>query len=154
MAGLYGAFTTGAVSLTGGTAQTVIQLVAPTNQRLRITQYEFSFDGTNSANTPCQVKIERQTTAGTFTNTSVAPAKVNDPSADRRDAAGRARTAVTVEPTEGDVLQWFTVPVFGGLVVIPAPPGQEDYVPGGTRFGIKLNAPQTVNAYTTVRYEE
>jgi hypothetical protein len=153
MAGLNGAFTTGAVALTGGTAQTAIQLVAPTNQRLRITEYEFSFDGTNSANTPCQVKVERQT-GGTFTNTAVAPVKINDKSNVAETLQASAKTAVTVEPTESDVLRWFTIPVFGGTVVIPCPPGQEDYVVGGSLLGIRLNAPQSVNVYVTVRYEE
>jgi hypothetical protein len=153
MAGLYGVFTTGSVALVGGTAQTVIQIVAPTNQRLRITEYEFSFDGTNSANTPCQVKVERQT-GGTFTNTAVAPKKINDLSNVAETLQASSKTAVTVEPTESDVLRWPTIPVFGGTVVIPLPPGQEDYIPGGSLLGIKLTAPQGVNAFVTVRYEE
>ena len=41
--------------MTGGTPLTVVTLVAPTNQRLRITEYEFSFDGTNTANTPASI---------------------------------------------------------------------------------------------------
>jgi hypothetical protein len=153
MAGLYGSFTTGAVALTGGTAQTIIQIAAPANQRLRITAYEFSFDGTNSANTPAQIKVERQT-GGSFTNTGVAPKKINDASNVAETLQASASTAVTSEATEGDVLQWFTVPVFGGTVVIPQPPGQEDYVIGGTKLGIRVNAPQAVNVYCTVRYEE
>jgi hypothetical protein len=153
MAGLYGSFQTGAVSLTGGSAATVIQIVAPTNQRLRIISYEISFDGTNSANTPANVVIERQT-GGTFTNTSVAPKKVNDPSGTGETLQAVAKTAQTVAPTDGDVLHNLTVPVFGGLFVYPLPPGQEDMVPGGTILGIKVNAPQTVNCYVTIRYEE
>jgi hypothetical protein len=153
MAGLYGAFTTGSVALTGGTAQTVIQLVAPTNQRLRITEYEFSFDGTNSANTPANIKVERQT-GGTFTNNSIAPVKINDASNVAETLQATSNNTVTVEPSEGDKLRYFSVPVFGGTVIIPNPPGQEDYVMGGTKLGIKITAAQSVNVFTTIRYEE
>jgi hypothetical protein len=153
MAGLYGSFTTGAVALNSGTAQTVLQITAPTNQRLRITEYEFSFDGTNSANTPASIKIERQT-GGTFTNNSVAPVKINDPSNVGETLQATSNNTVTVEPTEGDKLRYISVPVFGGTVILPQPPGQEDYVMGGTKLGIKISAAQAVNVYVTVRYEE
>ena len=59
MAGLYGAMMVAATSVTGGTPLTVLTAVAPTNQRLRVTEYEFSFDGTNSANTPATITVAR-----------------------------------------------------------------------------------------------
>ena len=52
------------------------------------------------------------------------------------------------------MLHNFTVPVFGGLFVYPLPPGQEDMIVGGTILGVKVNAPQSVNCYVNVRYEE
>jgi len=153
MAALIGSCYSGSTALTGGTAQTIMQLVAPTNQRLRVLRYEFSFDGTNSANTPAHVTIERQT-GGTFTNSAVAPKKVNDPSGTGETLQASYKTAQTGAPTDGDILHDFTCPVFGGLVINPQSPGQEDLVPGGTILGVKVNAPQSVNVYLTIVYEE
>jgi hypothetical protein len=153
VAALQGSFTVGPVALTGGTAQTLLQIVAPTNQRLKVLAYEISFDGTNSANTPATVKVERQT-GGTFTNTTVAPKKTNDPTGTGETLQANSKTTCTVEPTDSDVLHIFSEPVFGGLLIFPMAPGQEDLVPGGTLLGVKVNAAQSVNCTVTVRYEE
>ncbi len=153
MAAIQGSFRTGTVALTGGTAQTILQVAAPTNQRLKLIGYDISFDGTNSANTPATLQIMRQT-GGTFTNASVAPVKINDPTGTGETLQAVGKTAVTSEPTVGDILQEFTIPVFGGTVIYSYPPGQEDLVPGGTLIGFKVNAAQAVNVRLTVRYEE
>lgn len=160
MAGVNIAIATGATALSAATAQTVLQIIAPTNQRVRITEYEFSFDGTNSANTPAQVRVMRQT-GGTFSTTlttgaagAAGIAKLNDLYSVAETIQTSAKTAASVEPTYGEVLRWFTIPVFGGTVVIPCPPGQEDYVPGGSKLGITVTAPQAVNVYVTARCEE
>ncbi len=153
MAGLQGKFGSGATALTGGTTQTVIQIVAPTNQRLKITSWRISFNGTNSANTPATVQIERQT-GGTFTNTSVTPVKLNDPTGTGETLQASAKTAVTAEPTVGDILDEFYEPVFGGFIGWQYTPGQELLVPGGTLLGFKVNAPQSVSVDCTVYYEE
>ncbi len=158
MAAIQGSFKSGTTALTGGTAQTILQIVAPTNQRLKVIGYDLAFDGTNSANTPATVQILRQTTAGTFTNTSVVPVKINDASNVAETLQAYSQTVITTpgtsEPTAGDVLQDFLVPVFGGTVLYSYPPGQEDLVPGGTRLGFKVTAAQSVNVRLTVRYEE
>ena len=151
MAGLYGAATCPQTAV-NSTTSTVLQLIAPTNQRLRVIGYEISFDGTNSANAPAQISIERQT-SGTFTNT-VTPKKINDPSGSLETMQASSKNTCTVQPTSGDQLHFFTVPVFGGLLVYPLPPGQEDMVSGGTIIGIKVTTTSTVNCYATIRYEE
>ena len=153
MAGIYAAALVGATSVTGGTPLTVITLVAPTNQRLRVIEYEFSFDGTNSANTPATITVSR-TTGGTYTNTNAANVKINDATATAETLQGKQNNTCTVQPTIGDVLRRFTVPVFGGTVIIPQTPGQEDYVIGGTQLGITVTAAQTVNFQGGIRYEE
>jgi hypothetical protein len=153
MAGLYGAATVGATSVTGGTPLTILSLVAPTNQRLRITELEISFDGTNSANTPASITCAR-VSGGTYTNTAVAPVKINDSTAVAETLQASFKTVCTVQPTIGDILRRLTIPVFGGTVVIPMPPGQEDYVVGGTQYGVTVSAAQTVNCQVTIRYEE
>lgn len=153
MAGLYGAAMVGPTSVTGGTPLTVLSLVAPTNQRLRVTEYEFSFDGTNSANTPATITVAR-TTGGTYTNTAVPPVKINDATAVAETLNASFKTVCTVQPTIGDTLRRFTVPVFGGTVILPNPPGQEDYVVGGTLLSLTVTAAQTVNFQGGIRYEE
>lgn len=152
MAGIIGSVTSGAVALTGGAAQTVLQLIAPANQRLRVQQIEIEFDGTNSANTPASVQVLRQT-GGTFT-TSLTAKKVSESTATGETLQGSGKTAQTVAPTDGDILFDRYVPVFGGLVIVPETPGQELMVQGGTILGIKINAPQGVNAKATIKYEE
>ena len=152
MAGIYGTVVSGATALTGGAAQTVLQVIAPTNQRVRILQTEIQFDGTNSANTPALVQFNRQT-GGTFT-TSVTAKKTSESSATGETLQTAGKTAQTVAPTDGDILFDRYVPVFGGLVVIPETPGQEMMIQGGTILGIKVNAPQGVNCKITVKFEE
>ena len=63
----------------------------------------------------------------------MAPVKINDQSNVAETLQATGKTVCTVQPTIGDVLRRFTIPVFGGTVIIPQPPGQEDYVIGGTR---------------------
>lgn len=152
MAGLYGYATWPTANINANTL-TVMQLVAPTNQRLRVIGYEISFDGTNSANAPATVVIERQT-SGTFTNTTVAPKKVNDPSGTGETLQANTKNTATVAPTSGDTLHQFSVPVFGGLLIYPLPPGQEDMVMGGTILGVKVTTTAQVNCNGGIRYEE
>jgi hypothetical protein len=132
---------------------TVMQLVAPTNQRLRINALEISFDGTNSANAPAQVSIERQT-GGTFTNTTVPPKKTNDPSGVGETLQANTKNAQSAAPTSADIMAQFYVPVFGGLVIYPFGPGQEIMVPGGTILGVKVTTTAQVNCFGGLRYEE
>lgn len=132
---------------------TVVQLIAPTNQRLRMTALELGFDGTNSANAPALITIERQT-GGTFTNTTVRPAKTNDPSGVGETIQANSKNGMTASPTSTDTLGQFPVPVFGGLVIYPFAPGQEVMIPGGTTLGIKVQTQAAVNCYGGIRYEE
>jgi hypothetical protein len=152
MAGVYASVSSGLVSITGGSPQTVLQLIAPTNQRLRVTQYEIMFDGVNSANTPASVQIMRQT-AGTF-STSVTPKKRSESSATGETLQATAKTGQTVAATAGDILHDWFAPVFGGFVIVPLPPGQEDMVQGGTILGVLVNPAQTVDVKVTILYEE
>ena len=152
MAGLIGYATWPAANINANTL-TVMQLVAPTNQRLRILGYEVSFDGTNSANAPAVVVVERQT-GGTFTNSSVAPKKVNEPGGVSETLQANTKNTATVAPTSGDTLHQFNLPVFGGTLVYPLPPGQEDMVPGGGIIGVKVTTTAQVNCNGGIRYEE
>jgi hypothetical protein len=155
MARITGNCSIGATALVAATAQTMIQMVAPTNQRCAVYQVKVAFDGTNSANTPATVKIARNSTAGTATNTSVAPVKVNEPPGVSETLQLVYQTVFTVEPTLGSIVDTFLVPVFGGLFAQAlAPYFNEIMIAGGSRLGFQLTAAQVVNAIVSVWYEE
>jgi hypothetical protein len=142
-------------AVTGGTPLTIIQMVTPTNQRAAVYEVKASFDGTNSANTPATIKIARNTTAGTATNTSVAPQKVNEPPGVSETLQVFYQTAFTVEPTLGVLADQFLMPVFGGLFAQAlAPYANEIMIPGATKLGFQVSAAQSVNTIISVWYEE
>lgn len=132
---------------------TVVQLAAPTNQRLKLTEFTISFDGTNSANAPGQIYLERQT-GGTFTNSSVAPTKLNDPTGTLETLQAVSKNTQTVAPTSGDVLKEFLLPTFGGTIVHPFAPGQEPMVYGGSIVGVRVVSGSQVNCLGGITYEE
>jgi hypothetical protein len=152
MAGLNAYATWPSTNINANT-MTVMQLVAPTNQRLRVTALEISFDGTNSANAPALVTLERQT-SGTFSNTLVPPKKTNEPSGVGETLQANTKNGQSAAPTSGDVLRNWFVPVFGGLVIYPFAPGQEVMVPGGTILGVKVQTTAAVNCSGGLCYEE
>jgi hypothetical protein len=61
------------LNLGPGNPQTMIQIVAPANQRVKVVGFGFFLDGNNNAATPIEVKVQRQTTAGTGTAGSIKP---------------------------------------------------------------------------------
>lgn len=155
MARLTGNCSVGATALVAATAQTMIQMVAPANQRGAVYQTKVSFDGTNSANTPATIKVARNTTAGTATNTAVAPIKVNEPNGVSETLQFTYQTVFTVEPTLGVIVDTYLEPVFGGIVAQSLTPFQgEILIPGGTRLGFQVTAAQVVNCSVSVWYEE
>lgn len=140
----------GSVALSAGTAKTVLQIVAPTNQRLKLTNLSVSFDGTTNTATPAQVRVLRQTTAGTMSaGTAVLVEKELS-----ETIQSSFQYNATAEPTAGDVLRQFTVPVFMGQYEIFYPYGQELLVQGGGRLGVEVNAPAGVNVRVEAQWEE
>lgn len=155
MAGVYISMHSGSISLPT-TAVTILQIVPAAQQRVRILSYKLAFDGTNSANPPCRITILRQTSGtGTFATTTTSAVKTSDLTSVAETIQTKfSINAASSEPTVGDILDDFLVPVFGGALFYAYAPGQEEYVPGGSVLGFKLTAQQTVNAYLTVRAEE
>lgn len=148
MADLFGAALTTAVALTGGTAKTALQIVAPSNHRVKVTGWAVYFDGTNSVAVPIRVRVLRQTTAGTMT--ALTPTKT----------ALRAETLLTtaqmtasVEPGAGDVVDSAFVHPQQGYEVKFAP-GQEITLGGTDRLGIECYAPSSVNVIAKFLFEE
>jgi hypothetical protein len=149
MARLLGTAVTGEVSVSAATAKTVLQLVAPTNQRVAILGIGIYFKGTTVTNEPVTIKLERQTTAGTMS--SLTPRKVDDDIATNLQTT--AQHTATAEPTSGNLLdQWYIHPQAG--VEHDLPLGQEFIIGGGDRVGIVITADNAVTVMAKIRFEE
>ncbi len=140
MAGLICIAQTTEVALAIATAKTVIQIAAPSSQRLRLKRWGVFFDGVSATDEPVQVRLLRQTSAGTMT--TLTPVKQS-----------AAQHTATAEPTAGDVLDVAEVhPQSGYEVLIPFDMSIE--IPGGTRVGIECTAPAAVNVRAKLVFEE
>ncbi len=148
MAGLICIAQTTEVALAIATAKTVIQIAAPSSQRLRLKRWGVFFDGVSATDEPVQVRLLRQTSAGTMT--TLTPVKQSAGSETIQTAAQHTATA---EPTAGDVLDVAEVhPQSGYEVLIPFDMSIE--IPGGTRVGIECTAPAAVNVRAKLVFEE
>src|SRR4051812_39530639 len=103
MAALRCRFVSGSVAASVGAAKTVVQLVAASNQRVKLTNLGVFLDGVASSAVPVQVRILRQTTAGTFSSTTNAPT-LAEKGLDETPQTNY-QVGATAEPTAGDVLR-------------------------------------------------
>lgn len=149
MSAFIGTATTAEIALSAATAKTVLQLVAPSNHRLKVLAWGVYFDGISGSAEPVQVRLIRQTTAGTMS--ALTPVKVDDSLAESLQAT--AQHTATAEPTAGDVLKGIEVHPQSGYEE-HCPFGQEYIVGGGDRVGIECTAPATVNVRAWMRFEE
>lgn len=151
MAGIKVALTTeAAVALSAATPKTVLQAVAPTNQRLLLKGFSVSFDGVTSTAVPGLVEIVKQSTAGT--STAGTPVRDGDPGSETIQTTSRKNC--TVEPTSTDVLRRYDVhPQGGGIERVF---GLDDHIPipGGTRLGIRCTFAAGVNCDAHMVVEE
>ncbi len=151
MAGIFATFNIPKTTLAAATAKTVLQMLAPTNQRLKILEWALFFDSTSTTPGSAQLRILRQSTAGT--TSAATPVPFENELTETLQASGG--TNATVEPTAGAVLMTPAVPITSGMMY-PLPTGQELYVGGGTRLGFEVTLPTGASAsvYGWVRYEE
>jgi hypothetical protein len=149
MAALNFSLVTAEVALAAATAKTVVQVTAPTNQRVKLKGWSVSFDGTSATAAPVVCRLLRQTTAGTMT--SLTPRKGDDDIATAIQSTGQ-HTA-TAEPTAGDILDTKEVHPQGGYSE-KFGLGDEIIIGGGDRIGIECTAPATVNVVGSLHCEE
>lgn len=154
MAGLPLAINSGAVDSTTS-VKTVLQLTAPTNQRLVVHEVACSFAGTSNTGTPVFVEVLRQTTAGTLGG-AVTPTKLDNDmheTIQSSSAHGAASGANSGEPTAGDVL-WseYIHPQTGDTWQSPF--GLEFKVPGATRLALRITSAQSQNVVARMLYSE
>jgi hypothetical protein len=140
--------TEGEIALGAATAKTILQIVAPANQRLDLRSFSVSFDGTSAAAEGVQVELMRQTSAGTMT----AATPVKD-GAGAETIQATAQKNATSEPTSGDILRRYDIdPDVGGYERVFDK--RELEVLGGTRLGIRCTAPAAVNVTGHLTWEE
>lgn len=126
-------------------AKTVLQLVAPTNQRLRVTRLLLGLHGTSATAEPVLVELVRQSTAGT--STAVTPVARNALGTETVQATAVKDCAA--EPTTVGVVYRTSLHPQASLE-LPL----DLVVAGGTRLGLRLTAAATVNADATFEFEE
>ncbi len=148
MAGIKSFATTGEVS-TGTSKKTLLQVVAPANQRLKISQYKVCFKGVTNTDAPILVEVARQSTAGTATSLALVKANASD---DETLQASAQKNA-TVEPTETEVVDSSEIHPQGSYTW-QATYGDELLVAGGTRLAIVVTSAVDVNATASMSIEE
>lgn len=137
-------------ALAAATAETVLQIVAAANRRVKLKRIVVSFNGVSPSNVPVLVELWRQTGAGT---SSAGTVEKLDPAA--TTAITTARIDFTVEPTSNDNLleAWYLTPN-GGLLDITFPDGQEPLIPASGRAGLLCTAPDAVSVTVSATIEE
>ena len=149
MAAFIGVVQVAEEALAAATAETVIQLVAAANHRVKVLRWGVFFDGTSVTAEPVQVRLVRQTDAGTAS--ALTPVKLDDSLAETLQTT--AQQDFTAEPTAGDVVDVVEVHPQSGYEVI-YPLGQEVIIGGGDRLGIECTAPDAVNVRAKIVFEE
>jgi len=142
--------TEGEIALVAATPKTILQLVAPTNQRLAIRGFSVSFDGISATAEPIQVDLVKQTDAGT---TSAATPAAEQIGLGSETIQATARKTASAEPTTTDVLRRYNIhPQTGREFRFSIE--DEIVMAGGTRVGLRCTAPANVNVVGHMAFEE
>jgi hypothetical protein len=147
MAGNEGTLSTSTAVASGTAAKTILQLVAPANQALRVKGFGLGFAGTNVTGTPIVVELLRQTTAGTATARNPLKRSLGGPAL---QATGSENA--TAEPTASDIL--FSTQLHPQSTMEISLVGREIMVDGGGRLGMRVTADASVNVRGHIDYEE
>ena len=135
MAGVRGRAVTAQIA-TGTSAKTLLQLIA--------------FEGVTSTDAPIQVRVLRQSTAGTMSSLTL----VKHSDSDDETLQTTALHTASAEPTAGDVLLTTLVHPQGGRLSLLLSQGREFVVKGGGRLGVEVTASVSVDATVSVGFEE
>lgn len=146
MAALILSANSGSQGLATGTAETVLQLTAATNQRIKILGYSVTLAGTSAVD--LIIRVVKQTSAGT-SGTTVTPVKLEPGAAETIQTT--AATNFSAEPTSTSVYEYKRVL---GSYEKTFFPGQEIIVAGGDRIGIEVTAVGTPSVAAEFKFEE
>jgi len=149
MAAFIGIGTTTEEALAAATKETLIQLIAAANHRVKILEWGVYFDGISSTEAPVEITLERQSDAGT--GSSLTLVKLDDSIADT--LLTTAQQDFSVDPTPGNVLEVKEVHPQGGFEK-QYRVGEEPIIGGGDRLAITATAPAIVNVRAYIKFEE
>ena len=149
MASKQGIVNTDGIALAAATAKTVMQLVAATNHPIDLIEFTVGFDGTNNTYEPVEVRLIRQSDAGTSSADTVTGA--NDSDVDT--FVTTARHTAMVEPTGTVIVRTFRVHPQTGFSY-PAHDRAPIHVGAGDRLGIVCTAANAVNVDVTMLFDE
>lgn len=129
---------------TGTSAKTILQIVAASNHRVVVNKIVVSFEGVTVTDAPIQVRVLRQSTAGTMSALTL----VKDGDTAETLEVSAQHTA-SAEPTAGDVLESQLVhPQSSRVFVGPYT------IPGGGRLGVEVTAAVGVDCVVSAYGEE
>lgn len=129
---------------TGTSAKTILQIVAASNHRVVVNKIVVSFEGVTVTDAPVQVRVLRQSTAGTMSSLTLV--KDGD-TAETLEVT--AQHTASAEPTAGDVLESQLVhPQSSRVFVGPY------VVPGGGRLGVEVTAAVGIDCIVSAYGEE
>jgi hypothetical protein len=151
MAGLIAEVKTASISLAAATKKTVLQITAPSTNRLRLRGWSVYFNGTAAAAVPVTVELIRQSDAGT-SGDSVTPQKKDDSISDSVQFTVLEDIDGTQPTEDGTLKRVFVHPQFG--YEFNAPFGHEDIIGQGDRIGIACTAPAAVSVVAWCEVEE
>jgi len=128
----------------GTTPHTVLQIVAPAQQGLKISEWSISFQGTTNTASPVEVSVLRQTNAGVMgTATSTITKDGSDWPEVIQTTIQDGGTGYSTEPTAGAILYTELIHPQQGFCY-QHPWGAETKVAGGGRLGIRITAAANV----------
>jgi hypothetical protein len=137
-------------ALAAATAETLIQLVAPATVRARIIEFGVMFDGVTSTAEPVDIRLVRQTTAGTASAGTLVPLDAGAPT-----SLLTSQITFTAEPTNTNVLGAWMIHPQGGMLVIKWDLWAEAPVMNvSTRLGLEATAAATVNTTAYIKWVE
>jgi hypothetical protein len=143
--------TTGGVALVAATAKTVAEITTGSGVTNAWVSFDVTFDGATATNVP--VKVELVSYTGASTGTAFTPLKANG-EAQNVAATSTAKVNDTVEPTTPTVRRSWAIPPTSG-VLFQFPLGREvAYMPVSSIYGIRCTAPNGVNVYVQIDFEE
>jgi hypothetical protein len=131
-------------STSAATAKTLLQYVTPATRRAMVKEVAIGFSSTTTSDQPALVELLRQTTAGTATASTPLLLDPADPA-----ALGSGQINATAEPTAGDVLASWIVPVVGGELVYQLPLGDDIVMAVSTRIGLRVTTAQAQSNITS-----
>ncbi len=149
MSGLGFTCTTPEVTVAAAATDTVLGILAATNQGIHIQKVKLGFKGVVVTNEPVTVEFIRFTSDGT--GTAITEVKSDSDAGETIQSA--AKHTYTVEPTGTVVLESFTIHPQGGFIE-NMPIERPIHVHGGEGWGIRITPDEEAVLIATIECDE